>query len=182
MNFYELIASIIGSLIWPITILVILLLFRDVVRERLKHVKRIHYKGFEMEFKERLSDIETKISLVDIPVAVFSQEQKSPIHEPQLWEAIDTSPISGILLSWSNVEKELYTMWTTIAANSQYTISKMVFHLKEKGNIDAQLADIVMELYELKRNAQKYSRNISEWSALRYYEIAKKIIAILRNA
>ncbi len=103
MNDRELIASLVKSLAWPVTVLIVLLVFRKPVAAFLQRLKRIKYGEFEAEAEAEVRAIERIISERPIPVPVPEAIAPSPVL--QYYRTVAAfSPRAAVMEAWATFE------------------------------------------------------------------------------
>jgi hypothetical protein len=100
MSVLEFIASLVGSLAWPVALLVVLLSLRKHLPALLSSLKRVKVSGFELELERARVEVAEMLSAHPAaPVDVAPREYQ---HTRS-----DQHPSVGILRSYLNLEAEL---------------------------------------------------------------------------
>lgn len=102
MNGLEFIASLTGSLAWPLMLLVILYWVTRNLPSLFPFIDRFKYKDFEVHFKTAVKEIAAE-SKVALPAQPEAEEQPVDVRD-QLFQLAEVSPRSAILEAWLNVE------------------------------------------------------------------------------
>src|SRR5438445_9242676 len=118
MNDRELIASLVKSLAWPVTVLIVLLVFRKPVAAFLQRLKRIKYGEFEAEAEAEVRAIERIISERPIPVPVPEAIAPSPVL--QYYRTV---------AAFSRSEEH-----TSELQSRQYLVCRLLLEKKKKNN------------------------------------------------
>ena len=69
MDWLQFLASIIGSLAWPLALVVIVLILRRQLVDILRRLKRLKYGEAEAEFGEKLEEVEEDIAELPTPTS-----------------------------------------------------------------------------------------------------------------
>ena len=112
MGLLEFLAAVIGSLAWPVVVLVSVILLRKPLAELIPLLRRLKYKGLAVEFEAGLREVER-----DLNTAPDAPALKRGVEEPkQLLASVDTdpqayfegiarvSPVAAILEAWQEFE------------------------------------------------------------------------------
>ena len=113
MDGYQFISSLIDSLVWPIVVILFLFKFSQPLSKVVKSLARLKYKEFELDFSNELKTISEKSP------DLSSTKLDSSI-EKEVEEVAAISPMAGIPLAWSHVEKELSNTINRLAISPDY--------------------------------------------------------------
>lgn len=136
MGWLEWSSAVIGSIAWPVALVVVALIFRGQINKLLKRIKGAKYGDAEVQFREELDKIEAQVS--ELPLAIEpaagdavpeaslgpataqqdgSLSAQHPDDEPELVrvafqnekfnEIAKLSPSAAVLNAWRDVEREL---------------------------------------------------------------------------
>jgi len=152
MNALEFTSSLIGSLIWPITVFVLAICFRAELRGLLARITRIKHGDSEAEFERK------------VEAAAEQVQMKSPGSPPgletpnaeRIFSILNIDPKAALIAAWVEFEgaarNALYGDDKEGAARSRpapFVIEK----LKEKGLLATADADLVSLLRQLRNVA-----------------------------
>lgn len=102
MTALQFIASLVGSLAWPVVVLVVLVIFRKQVRQLASRpMRRLRAGPLEVEFDRLLSEVEVSVTTPSDAVQSASSEDVA------LARLATTSPAAAVMDAHSLVEKEL---------------------------------------------------------------------------
>lgn len=99
MDILDFIASLIESLAWPVTLFLILFLFRKQVAGLLPLLRRLRYKDFELAFEKQVEEAQAKADREHLPQARELEDELD-----SLVEIAFVSPRAAILEAWLKVE------------------------------------------------------------------------------
>jgi hypothetical protein len=103
MDIYTFISSIVASIAWPLSIILIVWILRSPLYKLVPLLKKLKYKEFELEFNEVLKEIDPTSSNSS---SSKSEEPKNPAVQKFL-ALIEISPRAAIVEAWLNVETAL---------------------------------------------------------------------------
>jgi hypothetical protein len=119
--------SVIDSLAWPTTVLVLALIFRSQIERIVRTVAHLKYKDIEVDFREEIDAfiqaakdsevVEQKQSLR--PSETKPNAIKSTLRD-EINSVIDNSPQAAVLLGWTLVESELLTLIQRTGVSPDY--------------------------------------------------------------
>lgn len=177
MDWLQFISNMTSNLIWPITVLVLLLVFKNEVVKLIKRIARVKYKDLELDFEKmnqkaealRYSVLieperppkepegkEPQITVMDdMPVSVESTGEplSGPTRE-QLRLVAQKSPSAAILLAWPGLEAALTSAASRLSippapagANSLAYNAEMIVKLR---GLDPVFAAVIFDLRDLR--------------------------------
>ena len=188
MEVANLFIRIIEAIIWPVTVLIIILIFRQQFKRALLTLSKLRIKDIEVEFDKNLKDAENKAEELQIVYPEEIRKIPEPLELTSLYERLleitKISPRAAITEAWRTIE--LYTMQ---AANAQgITVGgaiagkKTIRKLIDKGKLE----EGVIHLYENLRSMRNKAAHAQEFEidsaeAARYVDIALSITNLLRK-
>ncbi|MFK5913250.1 MAG: hypothetical protein QM484_02670 [Woeseiaceae bacterium] len=90
--------DLLNVVIWPVTVLIVIFLMRNPLKNLLPHIDKVKYKDFELYFKKQLEQVEEEIRKDQVI------EVKLPSSNPEIIRLIDVSPSAAIIESWKKLE------------------------------------------------------------------------------
>ena len=182
MTELQFISSIVASLAWPLTLIMVLSLLRDPIFELLPGLKLFQWGDkLKVEFEKKLGRVEAEASKIpDVESAKPHLDNAS--LERYEWLA-NSAPNLAILQSWFDVEAALKStaldMGIEFKRSSPLDTARAI---QRAGRIDEQTAELLRDLRVLRNLAvhPDEDRPISVEQARRYKSIADRIIAALR--
>ena len=110
MNTLQFIASLVGSLAWPVAVVVMAVIFKDQIRLLTSRpVRRFRAGPVEMEFDRLLSEVEVSVERPTEAVAGGRTKIDTPVLE-DLEEMANTSPIAAVMAGYAAIEEQLRTL------------------------------------------------------------------------
>jgi len=167
----EILASLIDSLAWPVTVLAIFFVLRKPIAERVLFAKSIKYKDFEVTFENEINAIvlEAEVSGIDIlpPSELIDDTQN----------LIDISPSAAVLQSWKEIEIAARKKVGELLIEGQErskAIKRPIEHLSYLGTFIPSTEHTIRELRQL-RNQVAHNDDVplSKEAATKYVALAK---------
>lgn len=143
---------------WPLTVLVLAVIFRSELRgifERLQHFK---YRDFEATFKEGLREAEKEVSdaLPETKAAEsLSEPTPAGTKQEELMRIAKKSPRAAIATAWREVELAIKeaAVKNGIAVDSNVPLSKVMRELISKGRVPEGFQKVFERLQDLRDQA-----------------------------
>lgn len=101
MDWLQFISSIVGSLAWPITLVIAFFIIKNHLSTLFPFVERLKYKDFELEFRKSVQEL-TEKSRDALPRPNVDEQAAAP--RDRLYTLAEISPRSAILEAWLEVE------------------------------------------------------------------------------
>lgn len=167
----EHLTSLVDSLAWPITILILFYMLKRPLKALLPFVESIKYKDVEVKFRKRLE----KASVA----ANYSEaELKRPTEEEE-YQLLETSPSSVIVESWKEIEDAAREKIQQLAKENKIEINAQCLPIDQLQITGVLIPSTVCAIRDLEslRNQADHTRNlqISKESILEYVTLARAI-------
>lgn len=142
-------SDILEIVIWPVTLLIVVLMLRGPITKLIPNMRRLKYKGLEVEFKNEMLEIQAKIDR-DI--------EKQPILEKAIVEGVAeervmysrtrASPDQELVGAWNNIERAIYSLMDRkgISYSLDDPIRVIVGKILKAGAIDQFSAALILDL------------------------------------
>jgi hypothetical protein len=102
------IVQLVSALAWPITLIVIVLVFRRELRAAAGRLRTLAYKNFKAEFERDLLKLEGEVRQLPEkqPPTIEEQTYKTPLQTDKalLLRLAEISPRAAIMEAWRNIE------------------------------------------------------------------------------
>ncbi|WP_419782896.1 hypothetical protein [Malaciobacter marinus] len=173
----EHIVKIIDSLAWPITVLIIIFIFRKNIISLIPTLTKLKYKEFELEFDKELEklNIDTKNK---IPESSIKNENNYYIEQVR-----KTTPRAAILDSWLELESNITSMCINlnlVSSSSSINFIKLINKLKEENIISNEDLLNIHKLRDLRnKSVHNFEFNISEKEAAKFLEVSRNLADII---
>lgn len=185
MDILEFISSVIKSLVWPVSIFSIVFILREPLIKILSNLNKITYNNLEMNFTNKLDEIETTLEDTQLPEA---NHQVVNNKDKEIVSVAHISPAASITMSWSMVEKEIMSTVKRTAVSANYppynSPLKNMQLLKDTGFIDLDTFNSLNKLRDLRNKAAHghiSDESLTYIEAIKYNDLSKKVIRILSN-
>src|ERR1051325_1135276 len=111
MDWLAFFASIIASLAWPLTVIILVILLRDPLTRVLLTLTHLKYKDLEIDFKRELEELEEKAKAIDVkpqlPEIRASEKKDTLQFLAEARQLAAQWPEGAVTLAWQAVEHEL---------------------------------------------------------------------------
>jgi uncharacterized protein YutE (UPF0331/DUF86 family) len=181
LSWLQFIAAVVSSLALPTAAVLIVILLRQSILNLLPKLRRLKFKGFEVEFSEALKVVEMEAA--DLPEAVALPEASQAIESLQKVK-INYSNNSAIFVAWLEVESAILNLSRSASILTPNTpASRAARLLLDQSLIDKTTYRTINDLYELRNVAVHTSdfQPISDQDVARFKLLADKITAVLEN-
>ena len=183
MTVFQFIASIVGSVAWPITVLVIILLLRKHLIRLLSKLTSLKYGDLEAKFDSGLDRAESDLlSLPPVARETIDRDRSATDHilKLQVISATKLPPHLEIIEAWRAVERELrnYAESRGIRAASTTPLLLLLRVLSNKEYLNPILISLINELRTLRNFASHAAESdqITPEQARRYLETTAQVI------
>lgn len=182
MDWLSFIASVVGSLAWPGTVIVLVLILRKPIGALLPLLQRLRYKELELEFGRRVEEVKEQLAqeLPSETVLVPAGEEAGPIAR-----LAEISPRSAVLEAWRDVELAALEAAQKIGGESfrHKTLTFQALRILEHSeSLDRNVIGLLRDLRGL-RNEAAHAPDfaLTKESALEYAASASTVARYLRN-
>ena len=189
MDFLTFIATITGSLAWPLSLLVALFMMRRPIAELLPGLRRLKFKGLEVDFGKELEKIEAVMDTVEendkpkgeLPAEV--QPEPLPKTRTELLNKIaELSPNAAILESWRNVERTRDFYFSSRGIKRPLSGQSILGYLNYDPDFPPQLVSAYQELRLLRNRAAHDQENLTAKHAREFSVLADRLTYALVQA
>lgn len=184
MDFITFLSNFIDSVAWPISIVVLAMIFRSPISELIQVLKKLKYKDFEIEFDLEAKKLHAEVAK-ELPYReIIDDEDMS--EKNKLLQLSQISPHAAILNSWSQVENEAFLAVKRLKpelAGKEINNWLLVIHtLLSDGRLDGEKFKQFRKLGSLRNQiAHNIDLPISQEGALEYIESALILKRHLKN-
>jgi hypothetical protein len=188
MDFLTFIATIVGSIAWPASLLAALFMMRRPLAELLSGIRQVKYKDLEVDFGKKLEEIEAVMDTVkeaqlkgEIPAQV--QPEPLPKTRAELLDKLaELSPNAAILESWRNVERTLDFYFRSRGINRPTSGQTILRQLDNDPNFPPQLVSAYQELRLLRNRAAHDQEYLTAEHAKEFSVLADRLTFALIQA
>jgi hypothetical protein len=147
------IATVIGSLAWPLAVVLLVIVLRKPIKQLFPHLQRLKYKEFELEFGKRVEEVRDEVARElpgETPIALLADES-SPLAR-----LAEVSPRSAVLEAWRDVELAALDVARAIGGESfrNKTLTfQAILLLEQKEAFDRNVISLLRDLRGLRNEA-----------------------------
>tara|TARA_R110002073_G_scaffold264557_1_gene427609 strand:+ start:1330 stop:1890 length:561 start_codon:yes stop_codon:yes gene_type:complete len=176
MDYLQFFASIIESIVWPITVVVGILLLRRNIETIVPYIQRIKVKDFELDLKEAKQELPLEVTFEPAPDLL----SKTKDQFSDLYQLAELSPRAAILESWLQVESALSKLALAKLDDQGAMLAipplRLNEYLKRKSVISNEQYRFVNRLRELRnKSVHLLDMNISLDEASDYIDLARSV-------
>jgi hypothetical protein len=184
------IATVVGHVAWPATVLIAGFLLRKPLLALLPELRRLRYKDLEVDFGKELEHVEAQLDAV-VPKQLEGPKEAAKVPELQdlpktreeLIERIAAlSPSAAILESWSNVERTLNFYFSVKGVEKPKSGQSILRYLDYDPNFPPHLISVYQELRLLRNRAAHDRDGITVENARDFNELADRLTLALIQA
>ena len=196
------VAAIIGSLSWPLTVLLAVIILRDSVRKLLGRLISFKGAGQGLTFSEQLGRVEHRSSVPeeDAPIqeaseggeasaatgvapsqsrddqALDTRKPDESVNLVDLARIAEVSPSGAILTAWQEVERACNSLYNVTLPRPVKTIEAKIERLYKAGLISPQLFERLNSLRRLRNVAVHGVEEVSAQEAIRFGGLAAETV------
>jgi hypothetical protein len=185
MDWLTFFSTIIGSIIWPVVIIILVIILKKPISDLIPLLKKLKYKDFEAEFSKDVAELRHIVKR-EIPQPLPLPAGSTDQTVEKLTQLADLSPRSVVLESWRDVESSAFDATqrkelkiTTTLHPSPVAIGRAL--------ADAEIInENTLEIFNMLRNMRNKAVHADDFSmdkddALEYADMANKISIFLRS-
>jgi len=188
MEIGNLVVKILEVVAWPITIIIILLVFKKQLSRIILRLSKLRYKDVELEFSKDLEGAESIAKQLKLPKPAEVKRIKAPptvtpVYD-RLLQVAEISPRAAVTEAWMIIETA-----TTEAAKAQgiktiraITGREVILELAKKARLEGGTIELYDYLRRMRNNAaHSLEFEISYEDVIRYIDLALSLAHRLRT-
>lgn len=188
MNILQFISDLVGSLAWPVVVIILVVLLRKEINELLATLTRLKIKDVEMDF-QRLTKSAGKLP-PSLPSPDLTATDRAIYEslEDQILKVSESAPSAAILLAWASVEIAMSSAVARMAISPEPPEYRSAVHnleqLQRFAGLPQEVVNTISEMRTLRNKVAHDERlclRISQDSALSYTQTAIRIINYLNG-
>jgi Domain of unknown function (DUF4145) len=188
MTGLEFVASLVESLAWPLTTVIIVLILKAPLSALLPGLKDFKYKDqgkdIQLSFKQELTEAERVARVIDIlpsgPLIIENPLKSSPQNViAEARQLVHSFPDAAVTLAWSAIEREMSASLEKLGITAKQSVSRDIQDLFDKGLFDSHTVDLVHRLRNLRNLAvHGYDTNwrVSEDEGIEFIALTEGLI------
>ncbi len=186
MDLLSFIAELVKALAWPATLFLLIIMFKAPLLELIPGLRRLKYKGLELEFERKLERLETEAEQASLPppevpiLVPLDRVQELPLMK--LIEMIaPVSPRAAVVETWRQIELAISNAFTRIGRPypRSWVITRLL--LKHEGLLPQSALSILQDLRALRNQAVHFGLDLNAEHAVQYAVLAQRLIEALRS-
>jgi hypothetical protein len=192
MTWMQFIASMVGSLAWPIAIIVILVVFHRPLVRVIESLRRLSYKGIDIDFGQELAKVAAtpaaeallkapvEPAKVDDHTEAASGTLDSDIN-PEIATLVAISPAAAVVQAWQQIEHSLRDAMKRLGFDKRLqdgNYLRQTVLLRDGGYIDDETSRLLNSLRKLRNqatHAPETGQIINSEDALDYARLVKLV-------
>ena len=178
MNTLQFIGELVQALAWPITAVVMALVFRKAIIERLSHMTSTKFPGGEVTFEAAVQEVARGLSLSDVAAAETADQVAD--------RDVTSDPRGTVLNAWREVEtavRDFARRKRIPYGNTLLEPFSAVKAFEKKGVLEPEYISLLKHLGELRNQAARQRDFVpSADSVSLYLRLAEALKAALRKA
>lgn len=188
MDLLAFFASLVSSLAWPVTIVVVVLALRRPIAHLLPELRELHYKDIRVEFGRKLEEIEAQVNRAQLPegsgeLSVPTSNSYPKTFQEYVARIAEISPRAAIAEAWRFVEGGLHEIAKQHDLPPPTSAPAIEHFLRRHGRVPDTAANLLWELRQLRNRAVHAGDfDLTSEQAREYGELAVRLIAALYAA
>lgn len=189
MDFLTFVAAIVGSLAWPLSLLISVFLMRKPLADLIPAIRRLKFKDLEVDFGKELEKIEAEMDTIENEPKpkneLLAEVESEPLPRTrnELIEKIATlSPNAAIIESWRNVERTLNIYFIRRGIEQPVSGQTISRHLDKDPNFPPRLVSAYQELRLLRNLAAHNQERLTAKQAMEFSALADRLAYALIGA
>jgi hypothetical protein len=185
VDWLEFLASLIKSLAWPITLVILVFLFRVPIRRALLSLTRLKYKDLELDFGQELKQLKKEAKAIDITpqppktIAPTKRDSSQLLQEAAQLAQHFAEP--AVAVAWQAVEDELMQAVMRLAVSPDYPVHNSALKNAELLRAQNAIDQRTLELLNRMRNLRNMAIHGTHVGASITIDDALEFIALARG-
>tara|TARA_B100000678_G_scaffold168994_1_gene141018 strand:+ start:437 stop:1009 length:573 start_codon:yes stop_codon:yes gene_type:complete len=183
VNELEFVASMTGSLAWPLAATIIAFAFRGQIKSVFNRLDEFGFGEWRLKLRRDLKEAEQVAEALppppQLPVIEFQTSSRS--DENRFEDLLMISPSAAILDSWRTIEDRLMAMAERLHLNDDrpLPIHKVIEEIGKNRLFPSSLVSLLHELRQI-RNSAAHSSEVTPEDALRFKRLSDRVTPFLR--
>lgn len=180
MGWKEFAASVVGSVAWPVVILILGMVFRKQLIELLQRLQDFKLPGAEATFAAGLDKVEVRLedlkATEEEAVTEQVREDSKTDEEPGFTNSSIADPTGTVIRSWEELSKALNGMLRArTGRRPSFNIRAVLGELVAEGVINELFAETIMDLHALRNRVAHGQETPTPDSALVFARTADEL-------
>jgi hypothetical protein len=187
MDILTFVAQLTAALAWPVTVLIVILLLRQPLKELIPTLQRLRYRDLEAEFGKGLNEVEVRINQASLPAHEEAQASTSQTRSGEKVSVSEyakrlatISPRAAIIETWREVEQALIDLAKRRDIPETRIPRELISRLGEDGALSSDIILMLDQMRQLRNEAAHASEfALKPTQAIEYGVLAERIITTL---
>ena len=199
MNALEFLSSVIDSLAWPVSTIILALIMREPLAKLIPFLKHFKFKELEVRFGEEIDELKkANLSSLDLKKQNEQRNTDEILEEhyvatqsletlkEKLLSLAEISPSAAIMDAWTMLETEIFNVAYRLdlieKGKHQISPKEILYKLETKNHIDKKSYAQVLKLLELRNMvAHSKTKDLDKEDVIEYCLIAYEWISYWRG-
>ena len=177
------IIKIIELTIWPLTVLIVAIMFRKPMLDLIPLIKKLKYKDMEIEFYKEASKLAAKVD-EELPVAAKEEVKKEEEGPKVLFSRKALEPSEYINDGWFLLQRGIFDLASraSLGAHDVYSPLEVAKLLNNKGVLDKEKLSLFSELLVLRNRLAHATSEIVDYDVAReFHRSARRFEGYLKS-
>jgi hypothetical protein len=157
VDWKQFVASLIGSLAWPIAVVLLAAIFRNQIREKLSQIKKFGAAGVNFEISEQVKEVQKAGEAVELEQA--DEPRDAIVLDPGLVLLAKNFPEAAVLQSFKDVEAVLLRIRQRLPSDKPHRNLNEVLNALAN---DSQISQNVITLFQRLRQARNIAAHAKD--------------------
>ena len=186
MDWLTFISNIVASLVWPATVIALVVLLKDQLPRIISSIRKVKYKGVELEFGDAIKAVANEVanSVPQSQSNVIGERSKDEINS-RLLSIAELAPRAAILEAWIQVEAaaaDLISKKNLSSRKGYVGPSRLRDDLQKANILNSKQLTIFEQLRHLRNEAvHVHDADFTDDSVKNYIESSVKIATYLED-
>ena len=177
-NTMEAFNQLVGHLAWPITVLLLAIIFRRQLQKLIERLEKAETKWGDFTFSKAIDDIREDFIRIEGRVTAFESHDETDIPETKELYA----PVAEVMSAWTDVEELCKQLLTKKGIHAPRTYRALGSRLNRNQLIDSEHAIILGKLRQVRNIAAHGSpETVSARDAQEYIVLANRMMTYLNR-
>jgi hypothetical protein len=179
MNWMQFISSIFGHIVWPLTIIILVILLRDKLSEVLPRLEKVKHKDTEIAFSNAILEVTSQANKSQVKI-----DDDLSIIEQWLLKMAYLYPNAIISQSYNLVQKEVINLMHMLEPDRKNTLTAVESRaFRNKSGISSEFEDKLRKIKSVHIMAEENSTTrIGIEEVHSYVDLCINMVSEVRNA
>lgn len=170
MPLLDSIARLLAAIAWPTAIVVVAFLFKEPLVDLLKHVRRLGYREWHLDFGEQVSELEAKADEANLPTV-------APVAEADALERVVVMfPRMAVVEAWRRLELDIREAAKQRGLPDDANVGKLIDQLVHTNVLSEKTKWVLWQMRGLRNQAvHEEDMDLDAKDASEYVELAERV-------